>query len=85
MVDTELVIGVYVCAVSGYAEGGYVGKKYWNWTGTEGLCMNSDHEFMISPGLCCQFESPWPQDLERPDVLKWESGCSSPWGNQAGS
>lgn len=30
MVDTELVIGVYVCAASGYAEGGYVGKKYWN-------------------------------------------------------
>lgn len=37
MVDTELVIGVYVCAVRGYAEGGYVGKKYWNWTGTDGL------------------------------------------------
>jgi len=31
------------------------------------------------------FGFPWPQDLERPDDLKWESGYSSLQGNQAGS
>lgn len=35
MVDTELLMGVYVC-VRGYDEE-YAGRKYWNCTGTEGL------------------------------------------------
>lgn len=35
--------------------------------------------------VCCHFGFPWPQDLERPDVLKWESGYSSLRGSQAES
>jgi hypothetical protein len=34
--------------------------------------------------VCCHFGFPWLQDLERPDVLKWESGYSSLQDSQAG-
>jgi hypothetical protein len=37
----------------------------------------------LSP-TCCHFGFPWLQDLERPDVLKWESGYSSLQDSQAG-
>lgn len=33
----------------------------------------------------CHFGFPWPQDLERLGVLKWESGYSSLQGSQVGS
>ena len=37
------------------------------------------------PPTCCHFGFPWPQDWERPDVRRWESGCSSRQGSLAGS
>lgn len=37
------------------------------------------------PPTCCHFGFPWPRDWERPDVRRWESGCSSRQGSLAGS
>jgi len=46
MVDTELLMGVYVC-VRGYDEE-YAGRKYWNCTGTGGL---QNKTYKINPTL----------------------------------
>lgn len=49
--------------------------------GTLGESTGTEQEQMVY--YHCGF--PWPQDLERLDVLKWESGYSSLQGSQAGS